>query len=217
MEAFFSGTDDANENNTQFYAVWGRVTQDKPQFAFRYVVGDQKIECDPSVLIDWPTVTKETVTQVTETISVGGDMSLIDIELDGTVHRKVLEPEVKVSGPEIIKGPFVDVAYPDDWTAQHSKKTYSKSSYKGRGANSYSNAYGNYKQTELLGYDDSDQWDDYYGGGIHPSLEPNEDFFEVTTLDMTPVGSDISGPLRVIVKDMVMNAHKFADEFISNF
>lgn len=101
MDAFFSGTDDANENATQFYAVWGRVTAKEPAFAFRYVCGETKQPIDPSVLIDWPVA--KTVT--TKTTYVAGQDPIVD--------EKVVE--------ERLKGPFEQIEYPEDWMPQHSK------------------------------------------------------------------------------------------------
>jgi hypothetical protein len=105
MNAFFSGTDDANENATQFYGVWGKVTSAEPAFAFRYVSGDQKIQIPASELFEWPK-------KVIKTIEV--------IEEDGKEPIQV----VKETKEELIKGPFEHVDYPEDWMPQHSKAVY---------------------------------------------------------------------------------------------
>ena len=65
MNAFFSGTDDANENATQFYLVWGKIKDKHPQVAFRYCSGDAKIKICPSVLIDWPMIKESTTVEYT--------------------------------------------------------------------------------------------------------------------------------------------------------
>src|SRR5699024_8147401 len=76
MQAFFSGTYKANENMTQFYAVWGRVTNDEPAFIFRWVCGDKKVVCVPNILIDWPVATyrEETIVTKTKSILLSGDL-----------------------------------------------------------------------------------------------------------------------------------------------
>ena len=160
MNSFFSGTDDANENMTQFYAVWGKVTSDEPQFSFRYVVGDTKQECSPSMLIDWPTVERTRTTIIQETVSLSGDLSMIDINLKDSTFTQEKEPEIEEFEPELVKGPFVRVEYPADWMTQHSKRTYTprKNSY--FGGNQYyeykkKEFGGNYNQTSLDLGDDS--------------------------------------------------------------
>ena len=95
MDAFFSGTDDANENMTQFYGVWGRVADEQPRWAFRYVVGKSKIQCDPSILIDWPIATvKETIISTKEVL-FEGDTSVLDIEMPEEGLRQVSAPTEK--------------------------------------------------------------------------------------------------------------------------
>lgn len=154
MSAFFSATDDSNENNTQFYGVWGRVDKDEPEFAFRYVVGDTKKEVDPSVLIDWPSVKRETNTISTETFHFKGDTELIDLNFsEEMIH--VSEPEVVVE-EQLVKGPFKKVDYPEDWFAQHSKRA----PYKYKGAKTTKRGRSSYYSS---GYSGGSGWDDYYG------------------------------------------------------
>lgn len=114
MNAFFSGTDDANENATQFYGVWGKVMDNEPAFAFRYVCGDQKIQITPDVLFEWPK-------KVVKTLEV--------VEVEGEEPVTVVKEE-KVT---LLKGPFAHVDYPEDWTPQHTKATYAAPSYGGQG------------------------------------------------------------------------------------
>lgn len=126
MSAFFSGTDDANENMNQFYGVWGKVEDKEPEFAFRWVCGEDKVVCSPDLLIDWPKVTlvEETHQSVKRTLTVDNSSGLIDIERDFLEQVKVENPQI-VEKEELIKGPFVAVEYPADWMTQHKKKTYS--------------------------------------------------------------------------------------------
>lgn len=146
MSAFFSGTDDANENMTQFYGVWGRVADEKPQWAFRYVVGKSKIQCDPSILIDWPKATvKETIISTKEVL-FQGDTSVLDIEMPEEGLRQVSAPTEKEVEQNLIKGPFKAVAYPADWMTQHTANTFTsryapKSGYYGGSYGGYGERY----------------------------------------------------------------------------
>lgn len=121
MGAFFSGTDDANENATQFYGVWGKVTDNEPAFAFRYVCGDQKIQIAPDALFEWPKRTIRTI-EVTE--------------IEGQEPVEVLKEE-KV---ELLKGPFPQIDYPEDWMPQHTKAVVITPSYGGTSRYPYSQA-----------------------------------------------------------------------------
>lgn len=104
MNAFFSSTDDSNENASQFYGVWGKVKNEIPQFAFRYVSGDMKIEVSPDILFDWPII-KRTVTE--ETTCMFDDY----------------KSNIECSTEEFLyQGPFPSYDYPSDWMGQHKKK-----------------------------------------------------------------------------------------------
>lgn len=127
MGAFFSGTDDANENMNQFYAVWGKVTDNEPQFAFRWVCGDKKVVCEPDLLIDWPslTYTEETKTFTKKRLAVLDADDVVDIETK-VPEEKEHEGVSYIERTELIKGPFKEVPYPEDWNAQHSVKSYAQ-------------------------------------------------------------------------------------------
>lgn len=138
MDAFWSGTDDANENMTQFYGVWGKVMDDQPNFLFRWVSGDTKENIDHSILFDIPVVTKRVIT------------------------------EYHVPGQEVIsetteeyaafKGPWEHEEYPEDWFGQHSKSfgagvSYGRAGSYGKGRGTYTSPYSGYNY---------DMNDDYY-------------------------------------------------------
>lgn len=106
MGAFWSGTDDANENMTQFYGVWGKITTEKPDFLFRWVCGDKKINIDPSVLFDIPQVEIKTV--MTTTLPVEGFEPIVKEEIEYLPY----------------KGPWQRVEAPKDWMGQHRKSYY---------------------------------------------------------------------------------------------
>ena len=143
MNAFFSGTDDANENMSQFYAVYGKVADANPAFVFRYCSGQHKVVYDPSILFDFPQV--KTTVRTT-------------FEFEGTTDMGVPGFEPIVQEEETYSaytGPWPDVDYPDDWMGQHTKSGYaynrSTSTYKG---SSYTPSTKDHR-----GYDD------YYGDG----------------------------------------------------
>lgn len=106
MDAFWSGTDNANENATQFYGVWGKINDEKPKFLFRWVAGDKKVNIDPSVLFDIPQV--KITTTVTREVPVEGFEPIV------TSTEKY----------EAYQGPWENLEYPEDWMGQHSKKKY---------------------------------------------------------------------------------------------
>ena len=141
MDAFWSGTDNANENMTQFYGVWGKINDAQPKFLFRWVSGESKVNIDPSILFDYPIV--ETKTVITKTVPG-------------------FEPEVteKVEY-ESFKGPWENVDVPEDWIGQHKKKyaysykpgsqkpgtyNYGGAGYKYQGYGNHADAYDYYKE-----------------------------------------------------------------------
>jgi len=212
MAAFFSGTDDANENMTQFYGVWGKVTADEPDFAFRYVVGNSKIECDPNMLFDWPTLDYKVETTKVESLLIEGDTSLVDLELTGNTIIREGETSVTEHKKEILKGPFKMVEYPEVWMTQHSKEVYvspyaaSSAKYGGWGYDAYG-AYG----YDLLDddYPDYSKYAHARAGkelgantvgkkSVSPSAikldklqESYEEVITVTNLNLTPVTSEL--------------------------
>lgn len=164
MSAFFSGTDDANENMNQFYAVWGHVDNDEPMFAFRWVCGDHKIECSPDVLIEWPTVTyKETIKKTVESeIKISNDLDLLDVNTlpeEATVKNAPEEVKTKT---ELVQGPFKQIDYPLDWMSQHTSRKYTNNfkykSLPNKKQPYYNNPYGDIYIDDL-----TDDEDYYYG------------------------------------------------------
>ena len=150
MGAFWSGTDDANENMTQFYGVWGKITTEKPDFLFRWVCGDKKINIDASVLFDIPQIEVKTV--MTTTVPVEG-------------IEPIVEEDVEYHA---FKGPWPRIEAPEDWMPQHRKSYYSyPTTYRG-GATGGATGKGTPSQ---YGYSHGAEWDHYdaygyegYGG-----------------------------------------------------
>lgn len=139
MNAFFSATDDANENASQFYGVWGKVKDEQPAFAFRYCSGDSKIECDPSILFDWPTQIIETTHKITTT-------------MDPVTTQTYVETE-----ETIYHGPFDKINYPSEWMEQHTK-AFRKSSPK----DFYRTApYSSYPSQQQAAYFEDEFYDPY--------------------------------------------------------
>lgn len=179
MSAFFSGTDDAHENNNQFYTVWGHVDKDEPMIAFRYVVGDKKVEVPATVLFEWPQM--EEKIQIDRRI-LGGD-DLVDN------LNTIEESEVYYDYTEV-KGPFKQIKYPDDWMAQHKKSapaTGYGNYYRGGGAKKKTRGqYGGYSDDSYNGYDDyyGSQFDDYYRYSDEKNKETDfEDVYEQYSFD----------------------------------
>jgi hypothetical protein len=205
MNAFFSGTDDANENATQFYGVWGYVTKDEPAFAFRYVCGDQKIQITPDVLFDWPK-------KVVKTIEV--------TEVEGQEPIQVVKEE-KV---ELLKGPFEHVDYPEDWMPQHSKSitivtpSYSRGAY-GAGAGTGSN----YGKTGGAGarrdYQSSIYDYDYPYGAGHPAEDAydEEDFYaRFRKAEMEEYGRNHAGSKESHGKKLEVNPREVGNESLAS-
>jgi hypothetical protein len=144
MDAFWSGTDDANENMTQFYGVWGKINDEQPKFLFRWVCGGTRVNLDASILFDIPQI--EIKTTVTKTIPVDG-------------FEPVVTEEVKY---ETFKGPWQRIEAPEDWMAQHSK-SWGSYSYGTAGKKTY-NQGGLPSPGKTGSAWDNDEWD-YYGYG----------------------------------------------------
>jgi hypothetical protein len=167
MGAFFSGTDDANENMNQFYAVYGTITKENPAFIFRYCSGPHKVVYDPSVLFDFPQVRITTETRAEFIGSEGAEIEgFAPVTQEKVVHEKY-------------EGPWPDVDYPADWMEQHSKshvapiRSYSSGAY---AAGGYGAAKQDYKSGAPHGTNRNDQYYDdiegyayggypLYGGG----------------------------------------------------
>jgi hypothetical protein len=149
MNAYFSGTDDANENMNQFYAVFGKIQSKETAFAFRFCSGQHKIECDPSELFDFPKIKKTTVT-TEEFVGVDG--------VEPQVQEHVVESN--------FKGPWPVVEYPKDWLEQHTitKRTVNNYGYDygpyapNSGSKNANNPHWRDAQHYLNGEDYSDQF-----------------------------------------------------------
>lgn len=96
MDAYFSGTDDANENFYQFYAVYGKITQANPMFAFRFCSGKHKVQISPWTLFEKPD------------FRVAAQLMIDDVVYD-------------VETPQDYSGPWPKLPYPEDWMGQHTK------------------------------------------------------------------------------------------------
>ena len=152
MGAFFSQTDDDHENMTQFYGVYGKINDSKPEFALRYVVGDKKVNISPEFLFDFPMVTRKTRIE-----------TFISEDAEPQVEEKVETFQYK--------GPWDRVEYPEEWMDQHTKKPYKVKVYKA----GKKKKYGDYQYS---GYQDYyyGNWSETghypvvsYGGSYHAS------------------------------------------------
>lgn len=105
MGAFFSGTDDKNEVDRQFYGVYGRLDKDMPEFVFRYVSNGQQINYDPSEVFTKP---------------VARNRQMIELDIDGETYEVNQEDDTSQ-----FKGPWPRVEYPAEWMDQHTVARYS--------------------------------------------------------------------------------------------
>jgi hypothetical protein len=117
MDAFWSGTDNANENMTQFYGVWGKTNDEQPKFLFRWVCGEKKINIDASILFDIPQEETKTITMVKTIKTIPGQEPVEEITQEEEVEYKSF------------KGPWERIEAPEDWMSQHRKSYYSTGAY----------------------------------------------------------------------------------------
>lgn len=206
MDAFWSGTDNANENMTQFYGVWGKINDAEPKFLFRWVCGEKKIDIDPSILFDIPQVEIKTV--VTTTVPVDG--------FEPQVEEKI---EYKA-----YKGPWQRVEAPEDWMGQHRKSwggyQYSGGSQYGK-KNHVTQAGGGSNSPSYAGtagqfYDDG--YDEEYGyglvGGAHLYGQRTgyQDPIEAsTTSKKKEVSEDVKTTVEIFMKKAIDAGESIAE------
>lgn len=141
MDAFWSGTDDANENMNQFYLVWGRIKDDQPANRFRYCYMGHKYEMrgHEQEFFNWPLITaKESITTEVKTtkildMAIEGDFSQVsETETNETILSKIANQQPKVETvsetevketTQLYPGPFAKLEYPSDWISQHKSST----------------------------------------------------------------------------------------------
>jgi hypothetical protein len=159
MDAFWSGTDDANENMTQFYGVWGKIKDEQPKFLFRWVCGGKRVNLDASILFDIPQIETKTITttQVIKTIP-GQEPVVTETATEKVVH-------------ESFKGPWERVEAPDDWMPQHRKSWgggtgYNYNANKGKTGGGTGTPSGGYGYATGYGYGYDDDFYDGYETGI---------------------------------------------------
>ncbi|MEX3713488.1 hypothetical protein ABFV99_13885 [Cytobacillus horneckiae] len=194
MSAFFSSTDDANENATQFYGVWGKIKNQQPEFAFRYCSGDSKTKICPSVLFEWPEVT------TTKTYEVTSDVP-------GFQRQQFTEVE-----KEVYKGPFEKLEYPADWMEQHTKAVVAnkfKSTYPVNTtypSRYLSNRDGSLEKMEQL---DMEYYGDYYDQAL---LDPFA--WETQETEMNITGFEDAEIIQFIDKNDEKNKQDIQDNLI---
>lgn len=152
MGAFFSGTDDANENMTQFYAVWGQVDKDIPAFTMRYVVGDTRVIVPMSYVFDVPQIKRMTTTRtITEAVTLTDYLAseeaaemLTEAKALDAVASVPIEKEETVEAFGDFQGPWPQLEYPADWMGQHTAEKFQYAT---------TNAYDPYGYDPYYGYD----------------------------------------------------------------
>lgn len=143
MDAFWSGTDNANENMTQFYGVYGKILDAKPKFLFRYVNGSDKTNIDHFELFESPVV-----------------HSVAHVQIGSTVIE--IPQEFKFDGP------WPKLEYPEDWMGQHTASYAAYTYPRGGAAGATGGAYGSTYKGKGANYQDetADWWyDEYYNPG----------------------------------------------------
>lgn len=116
MDAYFSPTDDANENFYQFYAVYGKINTQNPMFAFRFCSGKHKVQISPWELFEKPVL-----------------RVAAQLEIEGKVYD--------IESPQAYNGPWPKVDYPEDWMAQHSTTYKTVNNYNRTGGSSYADGW----------------------------------------------------------------------------
>lgn len=184
MGAFWSGTDNANENYPQFYLVMGHIDKDDIQVEFRWCEGNKKVKESPSLLIEWPQLTQtieKTKSTTTKESYTFFDTSLVPetiqtIVNEGGLERTTIEEPVITTKEIDYMGPFNHVEYPANWlTTQHKAERYYVQSF-GAGYGSFVG--GAKTQGSLF---PEEYWDnyDYYGykkksqGLVKPNQDKN--------------------------------------------
>lgn len=162
MGAFYSATDNANENMLQFYGVWGNIKHNIPAWVFSYVVDGKRHEAKLSDLFDIPQVELET--KVVKSTRVLGDDTVV-------LHKGVGEMREENATSEVVdfNGPWAATPYPDDWMGQHTPahSRYTPSSARNRG-----------RQSAGWGWGGRQDDYDYLGPGWGHTRQNNFDLFE---------------------------------------
>lgn len=221
MGAFFSGTDDANENNSQFYAVWGKVEDEEPEIAFRYVVGNTKMKVSPAVLFNWPVTETITTTHTQVESVIHGDTSLLEIKS----KEDTFTEDTKVQNSySYIEGPFKQIEYPEEWLDQHEKeipvyKTYT--SYYGKGTKRTVNPaqetiWDHYDYGSQLTNKDKEEIDATYGyGAYEEDFQGYPNYDELNTLEVYPEKMNavlVSPELALGVKELLEDIRAYYPE-----
>lgn len=173
MNAFWSGTDDANENYPQFYLVLGKVDKETIAMEFRWCEGDSKNGTSPSLAIEWPQVENTTLTTTIkkQTVKVlDFDSTLIgEAVVQNLDENHSAEKIDEVAEAPVVKtsdylGPFNIIDYPREWIeVQHHTtpaSTYYRTTPANRFAKSFGGSYGGDYYGDYCG--DWDDWDNEY-------------------------------------------------------
>lgn len=171
MDAFWSGTDNANETRPQFYLVLGHIASEKIHLEFRWCEGPNKQKINTTELIEWPQMEySETTRKIKETkvTLLGGATEystsavLSGLSEDNSVTQTEEESDTKTSTVDYM-GPFSDAEYPETWlTVQHGKQAYTAPTYPRYGTGYPYAKKGTpvYEQGQLT-IDGSNGWDDW--------------------------------------------------------
>jgi PRTRC genetic system protein A len=160
MNAFWSGTDNADEKDTRFYGVLGHLDKDTIAEKYRYMIMGQEVE-----------IKKEHIFDLSEDLSV--DKEELKLIIDNTENLTIDDIEQFIYQEKEVK-------YPETWIDNIKKPYQQYGGNYGRGAHGFprSNHYQdpntqknpNYgtvgrptrsSQMDMFGNDGWDQWDEY--------------------------------------------------------
>jgi PRTRC genetic system protein A len=185
MGAFWSGTDDADEKETKFYGVFGRIKSNVHEEKFRFMVMDKRIDVKKEHIFDFSEeeVSKEDILEYLE------------------AHEgEVIETKDLLSAVSCVTD-----KYPLEWKDNVKQQTYSTNTYVGGTKKTYgadvgtNHAYNGYNS---WGEEETDPWHsgNYKGLGEDAMSEyvkdtPNmQDFVDIEeTFDIGEYEEDIHG------------------------
>jgi len=134
MGAFWSGTDDADEKETKFYGVFGKIKDAIHEERFRFMVMDKRIDVKKEHIFDFSE----------EEVSKEDILKYLEDHEGEIIETKGLLSAVSCVTDE----------YPAEWKENVKQQSYTTNSYLGGTAKTYGE-YGNYNQWNQ---EDDDPW-----------------------------------------------------------
>lgn len=142
MGAFWSGTDNADEKETKFYGVFGKIKDEKIEEKFRFMVMGKQIDVNKEHIFDF----------TDEGISKQDVLDFLNKESEDKINKENLMSTLL----------GISNTYPEKWKENIKKPSYTTSgyvggkSYPGSDRNLWTNEEGNWEE-------DKDSWHSSYG------------------------------------------------------